>query len=416
MSGDRACPNCGAKVPLQTGLRAWCEQCNWGVGNEHTKTGDGFLARQYIRSGVRYGKALLETMKRTPPEDLRPRWTPSKAAGFFFAACVHMLSIVLVIGGIFLIATQYSHFLMLAFGVGLCIFAWLIRPKIQQLPKHDIVEREKFPALYACVNDIAQELGGKQINHIVVNEEFNASYQTAGWRRAPVLTIGLPLWMALHPQERLAVIGHEVAHGVNGDGTRNFLVFSALSALDDWVQFLRAPYYHAMTPAEVLSGCVTWALSYPFALMESLLVQLLYIDKQKAEYFADYLATKIVGTSAVVSTLQRLSCGEHLDDVLLKNAYSNTQSGAYIMKLFRERIAALPEREWRRFARASLLENARLDASHPPTAYRIEFLMAHEVAEPKRTATAAAMADIDSELKCLEESLGGRLISYHARD
>src|SRR5262249_12104022 len=154
-----------------------------------------------------------------------------------------------------------------------------------------------------------------------------------GWRRVPVLSIGLPLWMALRPQERLALLGHEIAHGVNGDGTRGFIVGAAFSGLDEWIGLLRGTLPHAVSFRQGLGGYMIWTLSIPFAELQSLLAQLLWVDKQQAEYFADYLASTIAGTDAAVSMLQRSGCREHLDNILLQNAYSTTQSGAYILDL-----------------------------------------------------------------------------------
>jgi Zn-dependent protease with chaperone function len=233
---------------------------------------------------------------------------------------------------------------------------------------------------------------------MVVNEDFNAAYGVVGWRRVPVLWIGLPLWMALRPQERLALLGHEVAHGVNGDGTRGFIVGSALGALDEWIGFLQGLLHHAATLSGPLGGYVTWILSIPFAALQRLLAQILWLDKQQAEYFADYLASTIAGTDAAVLMLQRSGCAEHLDNVLLRNAYSTTQSGAHIFHLSR------------------FGERARLDASHPPTAYRIDLLSAHKVAKPRMIAAESVMNAIDQELNPLQESLGSRLIARYARD
>src|SRR5262245_40450496 len=57
-----------------------------------------------------------------------------------------------------------------------------------------------------------------------------------------------------------------------------------------------------------------------------------------------------------------------------------------------------------------------LDASHPPTRYRIEFLNAHVVAKPKMVTTEDTMRTIDAELKAVQEGLGQRLIARYARD
>jgi len=377
---------------------------------------EGFFARQYIRIGERYGKTMLEALKLMPAQSLRPRWTIRKGLAFFLAANVHLLTLTLFVAGIFLIAAGCPEIPLMLLGAGICVFAWLMRPKPGKVPVKDIASREDFPALHTLVNKVARELDGQPINNIIVNEHFNAAYGVVGWRRVPVLWIGLPLWMALRPQERLALLGHEVAHGVNGDGTRGFIVSSALNALDEWISFLRGPLHHATTSIEVLGAYVTWIASIPFAAAQSLLAQLLWLDKQQAEYFADYLGSTISGTDAAISTLQRLRCEEHLEDVLLRNAYSTSQSGAYILGRFRQRIGSLPEREWQRLARSSEREGARLDASHPPTAYRMGFLDTHKVAEPRMIATDSVMTAIDMELNALQERLGQRLIARHARD
>ena len=415
MTGQTTCPNCGTEIPVPAGARAWCERCDWNVGGETPDLDESFFERQYARISQRHAKATLETLKATPVENLRPRWTIRKAIAFGLAAGVHLLTLTLLVTGIVIVATGFPAFASIFWGAALCALVWLMRPKPGKVPSLDLVDRKDFPALHAFVNQVAKELGGRPVSKIVIDESFGAAYGVLGWRRVPVLWIGLPLWLALRPQERLAVIGHEIAHGVNGDGTRGFIVGSALSALDEWVGLLQGPFYQATTMTERVGGYVIWIFSIPFAAVQSLLAQLLCLDKQQAEYFADYLASTVSGTEAIMSTLQRLGCGDHLDDVLLRNVYSTSQSGARILALFRERIASLPDREWQRLARSSQREGARLDASHPPTAYRIEFLNAHLVAKPRMIATEDAMRSIDAEINAVQERLGKRLIAQYAR-
>ena len=43
-----------------------------------------------------------------------------------------------------------------------------------------------------------------------------------------MLFIGLPLFAILDDAERVSVLGHELAHGVNGDPTRGFVVGTAM--------------------------------------------------------------------------------------------------------------------------------------------------------------------------------------------
>jgi Zn-dependent protease with chaperone function len=408
VTGQTNCPNCGAEIPVLAGARAWCERCDWNVGGETPDQDESFFDRQYARISRRYAKATLETLKATPVGKLRPRWTIHKAIAFGVAASVHLLTLTLLVTGIVIIAIGFPAFASIFWGAVLCALVWLMRPKPGKVPSLDLADRKDFPALHVFVNQVTKELGGRPVSKIVVNESFGAAYGVLGWRRVPVLWIGLPLWMALGPQERLAVIAHEIAHGINGDGTRGFIVGSAVNALDEWIGLLREPSH--------IGGYVVWILSIPFAAVQSLLAQLLCLDKQQAEYFADYLASTISGTEAIVASLRQLGCEEHLHEVLLRNAYSISQSGAHVLELFRERIAALPNRERQRLARACQREGARLDASHPPTAYRIEFLNTHAVAKPRIVATEDTMRTLDAELKAVQEILGERLIARYARD
>jgi hypothetical protein len=119
--------------------------------------------------------------------------------------------------------------------------------------------------------------------------------------------------------------------------------------------------------------------------------------KQQAEYFADYLGATVSGSSAALSALQRMGCSEYLNEALLRNAYSTSQSGAHILGLFRQSIASLPDREWQWLTHAAACEGARLDAAHPPTGYRIDVLRAHSVAGPGLAAEERAMSAIDAE-------------------
>jgi Zn-dependent protease with chaperone function len=414
--GVRSCPACGAEVPVEEGVRTWCDRCGWNLGDEGVRSEESFLARQYVRMGKAYGDKVLQALKGTPAQDLRPRWTIRKGVAFLLAMSVHLLTAGLFVAGVYIIAWGFPELPPMLPGFLACGVALLLRPRLGKLPAKGIVGQEEFPALYALANEIARKLGGRPINRIIVDENFNAAYGVVGWRRVPVLWIGLPLWMVLRPQERLALLGHEVAHGVNGDGTRSLAVVSALDALDEWIGLLRAPLSHASTWHELIAAYLIWPLSIPFAMLESILAHLLWLNKQQAEFFADYLGSTISGTAAAVSLLRRMECGAYLHEVLLRNAYSNFQSGAYILSLFRQRVANLPEREWQRLARLAQREGARLDASHPPTGHRIEFLLSHVIAEPSMVADPAAMSAIDAELAKLHERLGCRLIARYARD
>lgn len=66
---------------------------------------------------------------------------------------------------------------------------------------------------------------------------FNASYGRSGRRRE--LRLGLCLWAILEPQERVALIGHELGRALNGDLRNNVFVRRALLPLAAWRELLR---------------------------------------------------------------------------------------------------------------------------------------------------------------------------------
>jgi heat shock protein HtpX len=298
-------------------------------------------------------------------------------------------------------------------GAATCAFACVMRPKPGKVPTEDLASEKEFPALHALVNEVAHELGGQPIRNIVVNEDFNAAYGVFGWRRVPVLWIGLPLWMALRPQERLALLGHEVAHGINGDGTRSFVVWSALSALDEWISALREPLRHARHQPQPSPD--TGPGFFLFLWLERKVCLLNCFGSINS---GRNISPIISARRSRGQNPQCRPCGEWgARSISMTCCYgTRTVHRVYILGLFRQRICDLPQREWQRLARSSRREDSRLDASHPPTAHRVEFLDTHRVAAPLMVASESAMTAIDAELRKLEERLGGRRIARHARD
>jgi hypothetical protein len=413
-TADRLCPQCSRPIPDVEGFQHWCDHCDWNVASPERLDEENFLARQYSRLGESRGRKVLGTLTQGPVEALHPRPTSARIAAFIIAAGVHLLSFGIVLSGLAYAAANFPSFWPMVLGAAGVAVGWLSFPWPSRLPQEKLPP-ERFSALYAFVNDIAGKLGGAPVRHVIVDETYNASYELVGWRREPLLRLGLPFWMALLPQERVALVAHEMAHGVNGDSARGFILGSALRSLDEWVGLFQGSPSPA-TGIEALAGSITRLLAFPLICLRGLLLHLLWQDKQRSEYLADYLAATVAGTDATTNLLVKSRLGEHLEAVLLRHAYSSSQSGSQMLALFRQRIEALPEREWERLRRASEAEGARLDATHPPTAYRKALLKSHPVSRPAVLASADQIDAIDAELRALEDRLGRRLIARFARD
>jgi hypothetical protein len=113
------------------------------------------------------------------------------------------------------------------------------RPRFGRVPKYATkVTPAEAPELYRLVGDVAAALSAPVPAVYVEEDVFNASASRVGLRRRPVLVLGLPLWNVLSAQQRVALLGHELGHFVNGDPRRGLLVQPAvggLQRLDAWL-------------------------------------------------------------------------------------------------------------------------------------------------------------------------------------
>jgi Zn-dependent protease with chaperone function len=151
--------------------------------------------------------------------------------------------------------------------------------------------------------------------------------------RRRYLRIGLPLWYALSGPQRVALLGHELAHFVDGDPRRGLLtaasdvtlrkvmlLFSTArdhtlrTAHDPWVvaQFgggrglSTTPVARLGWLAEMVWTPIAAVLGGAAALLRFALTALEQRDGQRAEYYADALAARAGGSEATIQLLDLL--------------------------------------------------------------------------------------------------------------
>lgn len=145
----------------------------------------------------------------------------------------------------------------------------------------------------------------------------------------------MPLLVTLEPQERVALVAHELAHARNGDSSRGLFVGSAIRGLAQWHVVLsphrRSGVYQAMsTPiglAEHVANAFLWVLSRPPLLLLYLEVGLLLQDSRRAEYLADSLAARVSCTDAVVAVHEKLLLGSAFEQVVRQHAHPAAGTG-----------------------------------------------------------------------------------------
>jgi Zn-dependent protease with chaperone function len=252
------------------------------------------------------------------------------------------------------------------------------------------------PNLYALVNRVSQSIGGQSAQIIAVNGAFNASHELFGWRRRRVLRIGLPLWNILTDEERLALLAHEMAHQVNGDIAHSLVLSTALRTLFGWKRaFIPTPTRRRPGIGEMGGQLLTALLGATVDLLIELELWLMYANKQRAEYFADSLATRVASTDATVAMLGRLMLG-----FTARTASSRTETGesSSFWELQREALRRTPAKEIERIRRVDERRGTAIDSTHPPTSLRIKMLRQHPPHPATITISTVESSAIEQEL------------------
>src|SRR5207249_11991578 len=164
----------------------------------------------------------------------------------------------------------------------------------------------------ALLDDVAGAVGAEPVSSVILSADFNASFTQVGLRRQGILILGLSLWEVLEPSERIALLGHEFGHAVNGDPRRGLVIGAALRSLATWYNLLRphrlgTPSYSGNSitltsewiARNVILRPVGWLVRAVYTGLERILFQ----DSQRAEYLADQLAVQVAGAAALRGVL-----------------------------------------------------------------------------------------------------------------
>ena len=337
--------------------------------------------RLSARLGRRLHQGLHHELKR--PGALRRRVTASFVVAAFFSLAIIITATILFMAGVAIaIGSDMVWPVRILIAVSLLGLAWVGRPRFARTPEHS-QPASTYPTLNRLVLRIATDLKVKPPARIHVIADFNAGVGTVGWRGTPVLNLGLPLVVALEPQELVALISHELAHLHGGDPTRHWLIGSTLNTLAGWYDAL-----HPRTLWEARPNFFeqVWAMLANVLLlgMSSLILPaiwlmnlLLWREAQRAEYRADQIASTLAGRRALASLLRKFDRAGQLNEVVRARALASRQrEGA------RDLMTRIQELDWHTSpalptsAELGHLVEAELsaDASHPPKAYRLDVL------------------------------------------
>jgi len=410
------CPGCHSELSETEDFTLWCKKCEWNlVPSESVKSGSVFQ-NIYLSLSRKYSESLFNSLVNSSTEKLKPTITLALVFAFSVSAIIYLITIFLAIFGVWILVIGWANIFALIIGTVCLLISWFIRPRIPKVPK-GVVTRKDFPILYEFIDSIALSLNSKSVDGVIIKGDLNASFGQFGLTNKKIIRIGLPLWEILSIEEKSALISHELSHGINGDPLRGLFIGKALESLIGWYFLLRPDSF--WEPENGLLGIlmlplnvVLFAISGLVLLIARLLAHLIYIDSQKSEYFADYLATKVCGTDAMASLLEKSLIGSQRFELILHKVSLRKEEGD-LFEDFSKDVLSLSTEEKVKIRKIGESAQSRLDATHPPTFFRIRFLKHHFEAGTKIQLSADKVKLLELEMSKMKSSAQAEIIDIY---
>jgi Zn-dependent protease with chaperone function len=332
----------------------------------------------------------------------KPGWTAARGVLVVLSAALVLVPVGLLLNGILLLVRDFFSWGGLL-GVVLVLLALCLRPRLGRAPRRKrALRREQAPTLFALVDRVADAAGTSPPHMVVVDTSFDVGTGSPGPRRTPVLWIGAPMWAALAPRQRVAVLAHELGHQINGDPGRGLLVRPALSTFRGLVEAtgggrdLRDVVFdeHRGVTLPLPIAMVLWLVNRVVLVVHLGLSALGGRDHQRAEYLADSVAVDVAGSAATASLFDRLTLLPQVAGLLVHHAETKAsgQWGAMAESMHAAKQDDLPA------LRQLTHRNTWLWATHPPTGLRARMVEAWPHQDPRVVLTDAESARIDAEL------------------
>lgn len=227
---------------------------------------------------------------------------------YILGVLVLMLSVVALLAGLVVMAPNLLTLkLALIFGLGAGAVAWAILRALwirMPAPEGLALTGADAPELAAMIAELQARLGAPAFHRVLVVPEFNAGVVQVprlgvfGWHRNYLL-LGLPLMLALTPEEFRAVLAHEFGHLAGGHGR-----------FGNWLYRLRRTWERAFE--EILrrqpgraAAPLTWFIQRFWPAFNARA----FVLGRTNEYEADAVAARLAGAEHLASGLVRIGLG-----------------------------------------------------------------------------------------------------------
>jgi hypothetical protein len=404
---DPSCPQCHAALAAtDPRFTTWCPACDWNVdpGDTPARREQSRRRSELARHERAFSRVAAEHTAAAP------RKAAAWYAAIVLATAVNLVTVAVAGAGVWLLIS--GTWPERVIGAVALVIAVVLRPRLGRVPRHAL-DRTAAPTLHAVAERVTAELGTRPVDLIALDARYGSGYLTAGPRRTRVLVLGLPLWVTLTMDQRLALFGRELGHAT-GRGRRSASwIATALDSLTVWSEVFRpgpirqSPYLDVPSPdgrrrsgglatvGELAARPVLTLLRQGTRVLHRLLSTLSDQSGAQAAYLADAAAARVATAPSTESLLR----AQLLNETAMRALERLTRGTGEIWDELRTYLASVPETE-----RARQLRRSELRGGNPPTYLRIAFV--HRLPH-----AAAAVSVSEAEEKAIDAELAPVLAS-----
>ncbi len=396
----QTCPQCRNILPVIQGYPTWCERCHWNIFPKEWMSAPTRASRFMDNLSIRVLSGLYKEVRREPKR--LSQWDISTILAMILSALILLVTVIFLAFGLIFLYMGLQAWPVLALAALCLLFAWVLRPRFRQMPQSTL-SRQEYPHLFALIDEVSEKVG-VQVDAVVVNSQFDFSFEYVSWKQQRLLWISLPLWEILTKEERIAALTILLTMGKLNNRSQAFLIGSAWQTLDHWRSLFN------MDPGCLLTAALRLLYS-PIWLLTLIMHLLLTRDSQRTVFLADLAAARVAGTAPTLRALKKFDYNRLISLAVhrYKRTYAPPEGAfAYVQQAIEE----TPQREFLRMEHLSKMIAPRIDSRFPPPWMRVSLLDDQYTSRPEITISDEDMAAIQAELEGLKPAVGAALLSW----
>ncbi len=323
----------------------------------------------------------------------------ARRAAFALAGCVHLTALAVTTAGV-LLAVSGDNVVQRVIGAVLLLPVVLLVLPRRSDEQLDVVDPDAAPEFTAFVGRVAAVLGTPPPTLVAFTEDINAYAARRGLRERR-LVIGAPLWAALGPQARIALVGHELGHFSHRDVVHGRWTSWAVGTLTVWLDLVTPDGLVSTSGRTPLfATIVSIPIRLPLLGARELMWKVQAAASRHEELRADTAASAAAGTDGSVEALEAMLLIDVIDVAANRAAVDPARPD--LAQEIRTRMAAVSPTARRALPASD--DRSSVDRTHPRTVDRLRLQESLPAAAPAIALDASTWEAIDAELRPATES------------